>query len=90
MICWLTLGSAVLSTSPLAGQVQKQAPATPGSSLASAIPALARGLVDDSRRLGEMIRLELGKSPQGQQLNCADSPLKGPPTDGSSRNSMPR
>src|SRR6478735_4466996 len=41
------------------------APAVPGP---AAIPALAAGLVEDSRRLGEAARLELGDTPRGQQL----------------------
>lgn len=40
-------------------------PATPGP---VAIPALAAGLVEDSRRLGEAARLELGNTPRGQQV----------------------
>ena len=41
------------------------APAVPGP---AAIPALAAGLVEDSRRLGEAARLELGNTPRGQQV----------------------
>jgi hypothetical protein len=44
---------------------------------ASAIPALARGLVEDSRRLGEAVRLEIGSEPQGQRLKARANVLLG-------------
>ena len=38
--------------------------------LAFGHPRAAHGLVEDSRRLGEVSRLEMGNSPQGQQINA--------------------
>ena len=67
---WMTLGCALVVTPILPGQVQKSVPSPPTSISRLAIPALARGLVEDSRRLGEVSRLEMGNSPQGQQINA--------------------
>ena len=66
----MTLGCALVVTPILPGQVQKSVPSPPTSISRLAIPALARGLVEDSRRLGEVSRLEMGNSPQGQQINA--------------------
>ncbi len=66
---WVILECGLLVTPILPGQIQKSAPSPPTSISRSPIPALARGLLEDSRRLGEVIRPELGNSPQGQQIN---------------------
>jgi hypothetical protein len=72
---WIILGCALPATPLLPGQAQKSALAPPMVSPPSAIPALARGLVEDSQRLGEVIRLELGKSPQAQQIKARANAL---------------
>ena len=74
---WGTLGCALVVTPILPGQIQKSAPSPPTISSRSAIPALARGLVEDSRRLGEVVRLKMGNLPQGQQIKVRVNTLLG-------------
>jgi hypothetical protein len=64
---------------PVASPAQVAGP-PPGAAAAmgpAAIPALAAGLVEDSRRLGEAARLELGNTPRGQQLRNQAAALSG-------------
>ena len=74
---WSTLGCALIVTPILPGQIQKPAPSPPTIISRSAIPALARGLVEDSRRLDEVVRLEMGNLPQGQQIKVRVNTLLG-------------
>lgn len=74
---WGTLGCVLVVTPILPGQIQKSAPSPPTIISHSAIPALARGLVEDSRRLDEVVRLELGNLPQGQQMKVRVNTLLG-------------
>jgi hypothetical protein len=65
--CYLFAAACVASMSlPVLGQLQEQTSGPPVP--ASAIPALARGLVEDSRRLVEAIQLESGNAPWKQRL----------------------
>jgi hypothetical protein len=65
--CFLFVVACAASLSvPVLGQLQEQASGPPVP--ASAIPALARGLVEDSRRLVEAIQLESGNAPWKQRL----------------------
>lgn len=74
---WLVIACGLAIPHLLLAQLQSPAPRGPGASPPSATSALARGLVEDSRRLGELIRLELGNSPQAQQIKVPANALLG-------------
>jgi hypothetical protein len=52
----------------MAGQVQGPLVIPPNITPAAAVPALVRGLLEDCRRLSDLIPLELGATPRAQQL----------------------
>ena len=74
MRCFLFAAACSASVSlPALGQVQEQTSGPPVP--ASAIPALARGLVEDSRRLVEAIQLESGNAPWKQRMKVRATAL---------------
>ena len=74
MRCFLFAAACSASVSlPALGQLQKHTSGPPVP--ASAIPALARGLVEDSRRLVEAIQLESGNAPWKQRMKVRATAL---------------
>jgi hypothetical protein len=71
--CLLTAACVASVSLSVLGQVQKQTSGPPVP--ASAIPALARGLVEDSRRLVEAIQLESGNTPWKQRMKVRATAL---------------
>jgi hypothetical protein len=67
---WLALGAAATAAGQMPGAV------TPGPPQV-AIPALVHGLIEDSARLSEVLRRELGDAPQARQIRQKVDPLRG-------------